>query len=92
MILFKIQFEYKGKMLEGSVWELETTPKQWHVTIEDDKGINEVKGVYIVHFDEKEKLYKWGFPDFDTDHSFMRSLGLSLRDYLWEYGWNSVTV
>jgi hypothetical protein len=46
MILFKIQFPYKEEILEGSVWESETAPKQWHVTIEDDRGLVGIK-VYI---------------------------------------------
>lgn len=92
MVMFDIKFSYLGKLIKGSVYELETVPKQWHVTIEDDQGINGIEGTYIIHFDDEEKLYRWGFPSFDIDHSFMHSLGLSLRDYLWEHGWNSVII
>lgn len=89
MILFKIQFPYKEKIIEASVHELETPPKQWHITITDDKEINGIKGTYIIQHDEPNEKYVWGFPAFDTDHSFMHSMGLSLRDYLWANQQNS---
>jgi len=92
MILFKIQFPYKEEILEGSVWESETAPKQWHVTIEDDRGLVGIKGVYIFHFNEDKEEYQCSWPSFDGDHSFMSSIFLSLREYLNEHGWNSVNV
>ncbi len=92
MIIFKIQFLYKEKLIEASVHELETPLKQWHVTVTNEGVSSEVHGTYIIQYDEANEKYTWGFPSFDTDHSFMHSMGKSLRDYLLEYGWNSVNV
>jgi hypothetical protein len=66
MILFKIQFPYKEEILEGSVWESETAPKQWHVTIEDDRGLVGIK------IEDKEE-YQCSWPSFDGI-SFMSSI------------------
>lgn len=92
MILFKIQFPYKGKIIEAQVHELETFPKQWHVIIDTVDWQKEINGTYIIQYDASRKQYIWGFPDFDSDHSFMHSLGLSLRKYLWVSGFNSVNI
>ena len=92
MILFKIQFPYNGKVVDASVHELETPPKQWHITIDGENWPKEINGTYIIQYNSDAAQYTWGFPSFDSDHSFMHSMGLSLRDYLLKYGWNSNNV
>lgn len=92
MILFKIQFPYKEQIIDASVHELENHPKQWHITIEDGNWPKEIQGTYIIQYDTKKNEYTWGFPSFDFDHAFMHSMGLSLRNYLWKYGWASLKV
>lgn len=92
MILFKIQFPYQGKIIDASVHELETPPKQWHVTVDNGDWPKEIMGTYIIQYDYSRKHYVWGFPNFDFDHSFMHSMGESLRQYLWVSGWNSVNI
>ena len=92
MTLFKIQFTYKGKVINASVHELETPPKQWHITVGEEDSFEGINGTYIIQYDDLRKEYVWGFPNFDFDYSFMHSMGLSLRDYLVTYGWNSNNV
>jgi hypothetical protein len=92
MLVFKIQFSYKGNEIKASVHELETPPKQWHITVSDEKLPAELRSTFIVLYDYENEKYVFGFPEFDTDHTFMKSLVESLRSYLWEYGWNSVNV
>ena len=93
MIVFKIQFSYKGKDIEASVHELETPPKHWFITVDDESlPIEFLSAYYTINYNYTKAEYDWDFLDFDTYHSFMNSLGQSLINYVKQYGWNSVNV
>jgi hypothetical protein len=94
MILFDIEFLYKEKKVIGHVWELEDSPKQWHITVDAQEKIEYIKGIYKVFYNENEKEYIYEeYPQFDlVDKTFMKSLLESLIKYLQKNGWNSISV
>jgi hypothetical protein len=90
MILFNISFPYKELIIEGQVHELESHPKQWLVSVNNDQLDRSLNTTHIITYDYKNKEYQWGFPPMDKDHTFMNNMAMCLRDYLLDFGWDSV--
>jgi hypothetical protein len=82
MTFFKFAFTYKGGAFDASCHFIPPPPdKQFHITPLDVNHIQRFGDMLIIREEIKDQ-WTWGYPAEDTDHEFMKSLVIGLKEHL----------